>query len=334
MNRITDALTASHTLSLAAMEEASREGARMADLEHLLLALVLDEGLAGQVLRAQGITLEGARTAIAEQHREQLASIGIDSEAVSGGRIAFHETSGYEWSETALRLMRRADARGSGGATVGILRELVDEPSGLIPAVLLRLGTTPERIRDGLDAHADLPAASADRAPATSRDEKSLFGRAHRFLPAPPAEVWALLADPRLIPEWDTNIASIEDHDGPLDPGETLEAESMTEAPDGRSLHVRPEFVRQTATLVASREPDLVEWRFSFPEARGANTRRIRCELEPTAGGTQLRLSIAWERSADSPRRPIRGFLLKPLHRLVMKVQLAQLGASISRCFR
>ncbi|MGO0575869.1 hypothetical protein [Ornithinimicrobium panacihumi] len=43
----------SQTLSLTAVEEASREGLREADLEHLLLALVLSPEPAGEVLRPE-----------------------------------------------------------------------------------------------------------------------------------------------------------------------------------------------------------------------------------------------------------------------------------------
>src|SRR5690606_16041423 len=57
------------TLSVAGMEEASRDGRREGDLEHVLLALVLSEQSAGQVLRGLGITLDAARLAVREQHQ-------------------------------------------------------------------------------------------------------------------------------------------------------------------------------------------------------------------------------------------------------------------------
>ncbi|MGO3678602.1 MAG: Clp protease N-terminal domain-containing protein, partial [Microbacteriaceae bacterium] len=66
MSRLTRMLAASQALSITAMEEASRVGLRTATIEHLLLALTVDEGIAGQALRANGVTIEAARDAIAQ----------------------------------------------------------------------------------------------------------------------------------------------------------------------------------------------------------------------------------------------------------------------------
>lgn len=49
MSKFTDAATTSHTLSVAAMEEASRFGQRSTDIDHMFLALVVSEQVAGQV---------------------------------------------------------------------------------------------------------------------------------------------------------------------------------------------------------------------------------------------------------------------------------------------
>src|SRR5690606_41760640 len=92
MSRFLSMAATMQTLSLAAMEEASREGRREADIEHLLLALTLNEQTAGQVLRRKGVTLEAVRTAVAAQHARQLSSLGVTTDAGQPGRIGFHET--------------------------------------------------------------------------------------------------------------------------------------------------------------------------------------------------------------------------------------------------
>ncbi len=107
MSKFTDAAATSHTLSIAAMEEASRVGQRTADIDHLFIALVLNEQTAGQVLRSLGITLSAARDAVDKQHAEQLAALGVQAVA-EPGKIVFHETRGCEWQERAVELIRRA----------------------------------------------------------------------------------------------------------------------------------------------------------------------------------------------------------------------------------
>ena len=64
MSRFSQAAATMHTLSLAAMEEASRLGVHDADIDHLLLALTLDADTGGQVLRRAGIRLDTARAAV------------------------------------------------------------------------------------------------------------------------------------------------------------------------------------------------------------------------------------------------------------------------------
>lgn len=51
MNKLVRAAQTSQSLSLAAMEEASRLGLREADIDHLFLALVINDQSAGRALR-------------------------------------------------------------------------------------------------------------------------------------------------------------------------------------------------------------------------------------------------------------------------------------------
>lgn len=329
MSKFTDAAATSHTLSLMAMEEASRVGQRTADIDHLLIALVLNEQTAGQVLRSLGITLDSARDAVEEQHAEQLAALGVQA-APKPGAIVFHETGGYEWADRTVELIRRASEGDKRGDASAVLRELVSEPSGMIDAILHRLATAPGAVIAKLDeaerytAHRPQRAVRAD----------TLSGASEAFVPASPDQVWELLTAPSRMPEWEPSIGSVEHPPTTARVGDTWTVCARTERPDGKSIPVKPGFVTQQIELVALEESRLIEWRFTYPEAPQANARRVRIELEPAAGGAQLHLALAWERNPNRTRRPFLGFIMRPVFRLVLWMQLSQLGSGISRAFR
>lgn len=369
MSRLTTALATSHTLSLAAMEEASRVGARTAEVEHLFLALVLSEQPAGQVLRSLGITLDSARAAIAAQHAEQLASVGVTVEAPPAGPIVFHETGGYEWGERPLAVLHQASSGARSGDAAAVLRACVAEPSGFVEAVLLRLGTSRDAVTGRLD---ELERFSPARAPQAGPSRGSearlhrLTARGEAFVPAPPAEVWALLADVARIPEWDDAIGSIEARaeapaGAPL--GSVFEASAQTQGPDGRPLRMKAALRRIRIDVTAVDAPHEIAWRYTYPDAPRANARVVRVALEPAAGGTRLRTEIEWvpveagagaEPHAGSPEastggperhvpishalraalRPPLRILLRPLHRYALWMQVQHLGSSIARVFR
>lgn len=331
MSKFTDAAATSHTLSVVAMEEASRFGERTADIDHLFLALVVNEQTAGQVLRSLGITMASAREAVSAQHAEQLASLGIAADAPGPDRITFHETGDYDWTKRAVALFKRASDGDKRGDASAVLRELVLEPSGMIEAVLDRLGTRPDDVLAKLTEVERYPGRPTHTfAPGT------LSGVLESFAPAPPEQVWALLADPSRTPEWDPFTGSVEDVPAPVAVGAVWTARALMERPDGKPLRVKPEYRSARVELVASEEHHLLEWRYTWPDAPKANGKRLRIELEPAAGGTQVRLSLAWERNPAGSRRPIPGLrlLARPLHRFAMWVHLTQLGAAISRAFR
>jgi hypothetical protein len=106
-----------------------------------------------------------------------------------------------------------------------------------------------------------------------------------------------------------------------------------THRADGKPLNIRPEFRRQQVELLAADERSSVSWRFSYPAAPGANSRRLAIVLEPAAGGTRLSITVAWERDPQHRRRVL-GLLLRPWHRFAVRMQLAQIGGGISRAFR
>lgn len=329
MSKFTDAAATSHTLSVAAMEEASRVGQRTADIDHLFIALVLNEQTAGQVLRSLGITLDSARDAVEKQHAEQLAALGVQA-TPEPGDIVFHETGGYEWGDRAVELIRRASEGGKRGDAAAVLRELVSEPSGMIDAILHRLDTTPGAVIAKLDEVELYPAHRPQRVVRAD----TLSGASEAFVPASPDQVWELLTAPSRMPEWEPSIGSVEHPPAAARMGDTWTGGARTERLDGKPIPVKPGFITQQIELVTLDESRLIEWRFTYPEAPQANARRVRIELEPAAGGTQLRLALAWERNPNRPRRRFVGFIMRPIFRLVLWMQLSQLGNGISRAFR
>ncbi|MBP2413449.1 uncharacterized protein YndB with AHSA1/START domain [Arthrobacter stackebrandtii] len=332
MSKFTDAATTSHTLSVVAMEEASRFGQRSTDIDHMLLALVVSEQVAGQVLRSEGITLEAARGAVAEQHSVQLASLGISSGLPPQGRIVFHETGGYEWSERAMAVIKRASGGEKRGDAAAVLRELVTEPSGMIDQVLQRLGSASDLVIARLDEVQGYPALTPKHAIQPGRRS----GACEAFVPAPVGQVWELLSSQKRMPEWEPVIGDVELEEPQTEPqvGDRWTTHARTQRSDGKAIRIKPEFQAQDVELVSCTEEALIEWRFTYPDSARASVKRIRIGLEPAAGGTQLRISLWWERNSDSPARPIRGLLTRPLVRFGIWMQLSQLSGGISRAFR
>ncbi|PQZ93728.1 Clp protease [Arthrobacter sp. MYb227] len=332
MSKFTDAATTSHTLSVAAMEEASRFGQRSTDIDHMFLALVVSEQVAGQVLRSEGITLEAAREAVVGQHSAQLASLGIGTRLPPQDRIVFHETGGYEWSDRALEILKRASRGEKRGDAAAVLRELVTEPSGMIDQVLKRLGSTPDLVMARLDEVQRYPAFTPKRAIQSGRRS----GACEAFVPAPVKQVWGLLAIPTRMPEWEPMIGDVALEGTQTEPriGDRWTTHARTQRSDGKPIRIKPEFQRQVVELVACTEGALIEWQFAYPDSARANVKRIRIELEPAAGGTQLRISLEWERNSTLPARLIRGVLVRPFVRFGIWMQLSQLSGGISRVFR
>ncbi|GAB96531.1 uncharacterized protein YndB with AHSA1/START domain [Kineosphaera limosa] len=334
MSKFTDLAKTSHALSLAAMEEASRTGQRIADIDHLLLALTVNEQSAGQVLRSMGITLAAARAAVSAQHDAQLAALGVQASMPEPGRIVFHETDGYDWSERALDLIKRSADGGRRGDATAVLRELVAEPSGLIEDLLSRLDSSPAAVLTRLDEVESVPVH-------TSRaNTDSLTGTSRAFVPASLEQVWHLLADPGRMPEWDQRVGSVlvGAPPEPPEPGARWSALAPSVGPDGRALKVKPAWRRLSIELIAFEPQTTIAWSLTYPDADRANARIVRIDLAPAAGGTSLGLTLSFERHPDRARRPLPrrllGPALRPLHRAVIWLQLNQLGSGISRVFR
>lgn len=329
MSRFTRAAATMHTLSLASMEEASRFGVRDADIDHLLLAIAIDPDIGGQILREMGVGLDAARTAVSEQHAAQLQLVGLASGDSGPGRITFQETSGYKWTDRALTVLKKASSGRQRGDSAAVLRALVDEPSGLIEAILRRLNVDPALVRSRLDeVQRLLPPTSS-----TAHEEMNLSGSRSIFVPASPPAVWELLSSPARIPEWDQSIARVDSANPAAD---SWTAETLTMAPDGKPIRVKQDFRRQRVELVEQEQHSHITWRFSHPESSRSNPRVIAFVIEHAAGGTQLQVTITFDtsrRRRTLARRVLR-IPMRPLYRFAFFIQLAQLESSIGRVFR
>lgn len=332
MSRFTEMATTSHALSIQAMEEASRFGQRVADIDHLLLALVISEQPAGDVLRDLGITLKAARGAVEEQHRAQLDALGVTAEASVQGRIMFHETGGYEWSARSIDVITRANKRTNRGDAAAVLRQLVVEPSGMIENILRRLETSSAQVIEQLNrAQSDSPSTSQH-----TRAKGKLSADTEAFVPAPVKEVWKLLIDPLRRTEWEPSVGHVVIEGARAQPhvGQSWTAYARKIGPDSKPIRIRSEFQVQDVELLQCHDQTIIEWRSTFPRASKANARRLRIALEPAVGGTRLRLALTIERHASHARSPIRGLLLRPYFRFVIWMQLLNLSNGISRVFR
>lgn len=326
MNKLIRATQTSQSLSLAAMEEASRLGLREADIEHMFLALVISDQSAGRALRGLGINLDSARRAVEDQHEKQLAILGIEASFPEAGKIVFHETDGYEWTPRARDLIAKSSGRGKAGDAAAVLRQLVAEPSGLIVELLERLGTSSDALLRTLDTTTEAAVAPA------AKLKHRTSGSTETFVAAPMAEVWQFLADPTRLPEWEPSIGSI-DHTGKdRTPGTAWQGLAPTTYPDGRPVKIKPRFRRRSVELVAAHQPERVAWSFGYPDVARSISVLTEFTLVHTAGGTQVRINQSWGR-----RQGWRGLLtlpLRPIQKFLVWINLFQMGSTISRKFR
>ncbi|WP_300266308.1 Clp protease N-terminal domain-containing protein [Microbacterium sp.] len=314
------------TLSIAGMEEASREGRRDGDIEHLLLALVISDQSAGDALRSLGITLDAARCAVRDQHDSHLRQLGIDLERAEAGRIVFHETEGYDWTDRARTILNRSTEKPGKGDAASVLRQLIDEPSGLIADILERLGTTTDAVRTALD---EAEAAAASDSPSAPRRRDWVHGRIRTYVPAPVEDVWALVSDADRFDEWDPAIGDIA---AASDDADVWIGVSPTHRPNGKPLKVRSEFRRRRITQREATTLTRVIWWCEFPDAPDVAPRMLAVELETTEGGTFVTLTSTWRRRAGWRR--LAGLPLRALQKYLVWLNLSQMSGAISRVFR
>ncbi|GAA4022031.1 hypothetical protein GCM10022247_52810 [Allokutzneria multivorans] len=258
-------------LSVQARDEASRWGHPQVDVEHLFLALLLSGGAAGKALRRLGITLERARDAVEAVHAERIGSLGIAAPAMPTGPIREPGNREIEFSERALGVIRTRDE-------VGIVRALVDEPSGLVEALLLHLGLTPAEVHGAIETAPQQP-----KLPRTAVHSG--------FIPAPVDTVWSLVSDPARRSEWDTAVASAE----PVTDG--LWKMTLT---NGRGFTLR-----ELSNVVRS-----LEWEVRWP-GHWTPLHWLTVSLAEANGGTTITLTGSWERRWTP--NPLRRFAMRLL---------------------
>lgn len=329
MSKFVRVAQTSQSLSLAAMEEASRLGLRTADIEHLFLALVINDQSAGRALRDLGIDLDTARRAVEEQHAAQLASLGIEASFPEAGRIVFHETDGYEWSRRASDLIARSADEDKAGDAAAVLRELVAEPSGLIADILERLGTAPDALLEQLDA---LDSSTPATAPAAAAMRGRISGSTETFVPASIERVWDYLTDPTNVPHWEMSVGSIEDARQDVAVGGVWTALARERRPDGKPVKVKPKFRRRRIELVAAHRSERIAWSFAYPDAPRSNSVLTEFSLAPTNGGTQVSITTSWSRRPGWRR--VVGLPLRPIQKFIVWITLFQIGGALSRAFR
>lgn len=335
MSTFAQAAATMQTLSLTAMEEASRRGQREADIDHLFLALVINDQPAGQVLRGIGITLDAAREAVSAVHADQVRSLGLAIDPPEDGRIVFHETDGYELTKRVQDIFVRSGKGKNTGDATAVLREVLADPSGLIAAVLHRLDTSPGDVLHRLD-HAERQTSEKPHDELPSRTGAS--GSIRAFVPAPVEHVWSLLADPARMPEWEPYAGTVAPGEGDRElatmpvPEQSWITLARTRRPDGKPIRVKEQFRRRRVELFDHTEHRRIEWRFDYPDAKHSNPTRLLIELASTEGGTGLVITTSWRRRTGW-RRAV-GWLLRPLQRLVLWLNLLQVSGGISRVFR
>lgn len=312
------------SLVITAAEEAARDGRRTPDIEHVLLALTLDDADAGIALRSSGVTLDRVRAAIAEQRRHDLAALGVDAPAEIPGRAEFPE-AGAEPTERANAVIRRAFEPPRG--TLLTLEALLDDPSGLIEALLARAGSSTSAVRAAIATLDETPPAI------TYQSTDPLIATRSAFIPASRADVWTLVNDPTRIPEWDPILAAVVE-----DGADGWTATAASTAPNGSPARVRPGTEIQHVDVIERIESHRVAYRFTYPANPRLNSRRITIDVAPAAGGSRIALEVAWERSAAhsaarSAGRILRP-LLRPLARLAVATQARHLAGGIGRVFR
>jgi uncharacterized protein YndB with AHSA1/START domain len=329
LSKFIRAAQTSQTLSLAAMEEASRLGLREADIEHLFLALVISDQSAGRALRSSGISLDAARRAVGEQHEAQLASLGIEASFPEAGPIVFHDTDGYQWSERASELLGRSGGKDKDGDAAAVLRELVAEPSGLIADILHRLDTTPTALIGLLDR---LDSPGGTTATAAAPQKGRISGSTETFVPAPIDDVWTFLADPAHIPDWEMSVGTIEHTGNDTTPGMTWRGQARTRHSDGKPMKLKPQFRRRSIELATADRPERVEWQFGYPDAPQSRSAVTEFRVAATTGGTQVTITKSWSRRGGW--RMLVGLPLRPVQKFFVWIDLFQTGSAISRAFR
>lgn len=319
MSTFTDAVTTASTLAGTAKEEAQRLGSASPDIDHLLVALTLDTGRAGQVLRAAGLHVARVREAAAHVHADQIASLGLSVSFPEPRPVQLPAGGTPPWTERARSL---AGPR-VGEDSADVLGRLLAEPSGLIRAILRHLHVDPAVLRTALDV-----------APERSTPVRlaPTFRTTDLYVPAPPSQVWAAVADPARLHEWDGGLTQLSPARQGPDGVARWDTETRAESPDGTPLPAPHGMLAVEVERVEATQDRRVHWRSSYPDAPRQNSRNVVVDIAPEGEGSRLTLTFGFLAPPDRPA--LRRGPLNLLFRFSTKMELTQIHGGLSRMFR
>lgn len=273
------------------------------------------------MLRDLAIGLPQARAAVEETHAAQVASLGLTVASAAPGPIPDPMVGDMDWSPRAMAVLGEMSDSADG---LALLYALIEEPSGLMTAVLGRLGLDSETVRLAIVRRRN-PACS-DVASSCTRDRQTISHSG--FVPAPVDQVWALVADPLRRPEWDSAVGRVE-------PAGALAWDmwAAERQPDGQKKRVSAGLRLSRVRQIADERRERVAWETTWP-ARGqrTGTHVFAVHLVPAIGGTriqltyQLPLAHGWRGAVQRLRRP--------WITVLTRYQLIATTAQISRHFR
>jgi len=213
MSRYVDLMSRTQRLLVTAGEEASRFGLPDADIDHLFLAVLLSDSTAGEALRRSGITLDTARDAVARYHTCQLQSLGLTTSLPEHDSVAKSpQPQGSNWTHRTQIVLNSVKLKDSDELEAQVLRNLLNEPSGVIAGILESLEVTPARI------DAELATLTAPPAHNSAHSADSPEAAEHFYIPAAPDPVMRFLLDPNNMKFWGPQYAVVEFHGDPHNP--------------------------------------------------------------------------------------------------------------------
>ena len=282
MRTRTEAVHQAVLLLKAANSEAIRAGHSQIDVEHLLLALLVQDGDAATALTRAGVHLGPAREALAAQERDDQLALGLGHK-LTGQPSAPPVPTPYPTQLLPLTPAAQAISwdyrrRGKPDLDLWLLARLIEEPQGP-PARLLR--------RLGVDATA-VVATSPRRAGARPRPRGP---QVELNVTVTAAALWRTIADPTRRPEWDQDAGAVEVIDEQtfiVTPRLVVESTH-----DGHAAWMVDKVV--TYRVIDHTPERFVQWELSYPRRPDQRPylEQQSITVTPVSGGARLTLTAS-----------------------------------------
>lgn len=183
----------------ASWREAERQRADAVDVDHQYLGLLGVGGAAARLLGGHGITLASARLRAREALSDDLAGLGLASDALPEP-LPFAATGEGGYKETA-RARAITDAASKAPDTFALLVALLQEPSGAVRRLVNADGVAPQELVAPLKEGSTDPFAAATVPVAPGLLPAPAFARAvGSYVSTPRARAADLLAAPAALP--------------------------------------------------------------------------------------------------------------------------------------